>query len=236
MPAAAGVKEHPGLGMSLETAAGEIRLGSRTFCAAPGAPGAGPEVWLARPGLAPVRFGFAETLRQDAAATIAALRALGLEIRLLSGDRAEAVAKMAEQAGIDSWQASCSPVEKVAVIEALRAAGKRVLMVGDGLNDSPSLAAANISMAPASAADVSQTVADVVFQGEKLAPVVTAIRLARRSRTAMRQNLALSIGYNAFMVPLAMAGYVTPWVAAAAMSSSSLIVMLNSLRLKGNAA
>ena len=236
VPAAAGVREHPGLGMSLETAAGEICLGSRSFCAAPGAPGAGPEVWLARPGLVPVRFGFAETLRQDAAATIAALRALGLEIRLLSGDRREAVARMAEQAGIDSWQAGCSPVEKVAVIEALRAAGKRVLMVGDGLNDSPSLAAANISMAPASAADVSQTVADVVFQGEKLAPVVTAIRLARRSRTAMRQNLALSIGYNAFMVPLAMAGYVTPWVAAAAMSSSSLIVMLNSLRLKGNAA
>ena len=109
-------------------------------------------------------------------------------------------------------------------------------MVGDGLNDSPSLAAANVSASPASAADISQTVADVVFQGSRLAPVAAVIETARRARTVMRQNLALSIGYNVLMVPLAVAGLVTPWLAAAAMSSSSLLVMANSFRLHGGSA
>jgi Cu2+-exporting ATPase len=104
-------------------------------------------------------------------------------------------------------------------------------MVGDGMNDSPALAAASVSASPATAADVSQTVADLVFQGAKLAPVAIALATARRARTVMRQNLVLSIGYNVIMVPLAIAGCVTPWLAAAAMSSSSLLVMANSLRL-----
>ena len=108
-------------------------------------------------------------------------------------------------------------------------------MVGDGLNDSPSLAAATVSASPATAADLSQTVADVVFQGSKLAPIALAVATARRARRVMRQNLALAVGYNALMVPLAMAGFVTPWLAAAAMSSSSLLVIANSFRLKGDA-
>ena len=237
--AAEGVRDHPGLGLSLPVEAGEIRLGSRDFCNPTGhadhAPATGPEVWLTRPEHDAACFRFAERLREDAAATVRTLREMGLEVRLLSGDRQAAVARMAELAGITDWRAECSPVEKVAEIEALRAGGRHVLMVGDGLNDGPSLAAASVSAAPASAADVSQTVADVVFQGEKLAPLAEAIRMAHRARTAMRQNLALSVGYNALLVPLAMAGFVTPWLAAAAMSSSSLIVMLNSLRLKGGA-
>ena len=106
-------------------------------------------------------------------------------------------------------------------------------MVGDGLNDSPSLAAATVSASPATAADISQTVADVVFQGDKLVPVAIIIETARRARNAMRQNIALSIGYNFLMVPLAVAGFVTPWLAAVAMSSSSLLVMANSFRLRG---
>jgi P-type Cu2+ transporter len=106
-------------------------------------------------------------------------------------------------------------------------------MVGDGLNDSPSLAAASVSASPATAADISQTVADVVFQGSRLGPVATVIVTARRARAAMRQNIALSIAYNVLMVPLAVAGFVTPWLAAAAMSSSSLLVMANSFRLRG---
>jgi P-type Cu2+ transporter len=164
------------------------------------------------------------------------LRGLGLDIRLLSGDRVVSVAPVAASLGITSWQASETPLGKVAAVEALAAGGHKVLMVGDGLNDSPSLAAATVSASPATAADISQTVADVVFQGNRLAPVAEIIETARRARRVMRQNLALSIGYNVLMVPLAVAGFVTPWLAAAAMSSSSLIVMLNSFRLRGRAA
>ena len=231
--AAEGVREVSGQGLALATAAGEIRLGSARFAAAAAADdGDSPALWLARPGQPPVRFAFAEAARADAAAVLARLRGLGLDIHLLSGDRPGPVARLAETLGIATWQAGCSPVEKVARIEALRAEGRHVLMVGDGLNDGPSLAAALVSMSPSTAADLSQTVADVVFQGAKLAPVVTALLTARRSQAAMRQNIALSLGYNVLMVPLAMAGHVTPWLAAAAMSSSSLLVMLNSLRMR----
>ncbi|MDR3535522.1 MAG: HAD-IC family P-type ATPase, partial [Acetobacteraceae bacterium] len=229
VPAAEGVVEHPGQGLS----AGAIRLGSRSFCGDPRASAAdGPELWLARPDCPPVRFAFDERLRPDARATVNRLRCMGLEVRMLSGDRAGSVARIAATLGITEWQAGCSPVEKVAAIEALAAAGRRVLMVGDGLNDGPSLAAAHVSASPASAADISQTVADVVFQGHKLEPAVLVLETARRARTTMRQNLALSIGYNILVVPLAIAGYVTPWLAAGAMSSSSLLVIGNSFRLR----
>jgi Cu2+-exporting ATPase len=232
-PAAEDVVEFPGQGLQ----AGDIRLGSRAFTSIPAADdhGAGPELWLTRPGHAPVRFVFAEMLRSDAATTLDRLRDLGMDVRLLSGDRVYAVAPVAEALGIASWRAACSPVEKVAAVEALVASGRKVLMVGDGLNDSPSLAAASVSASPATAADISQTVADVVFQGNRLAPVAALVETARRARSAMRQNLALSIGYNVVMVPLAVAGLVTPWLAAGAMSLSSLLVMANSFRLRGAA-
>jgi Cu2+-exporting ATPase len=228
--AADGVIEHAGLGLSLPVATGEIRLGSRAFCGdATAPPCALPELWLRRPGVPPVRFVFDERLRADAVETVGRLRGLGLTLRLISGDHAGSVARIAGALGIAAWRAACTPVDKVAEIEAL-ATNKKVLMVGDGLNDSPSLAAASVSASPSTAADVSQTVADVVFQGSRLAPVVTVLRVARRARSVMRQNLALAIGYNALMVPLAVSGFVTPWLAAAAMSSSSLLVMGNSLR------
>ena len=230
--AADDVEEVPGAGLRRGTAAGEVRLGSRAFAGDDAAAAAeGPELWLGRPGRAPVCFRFREALRADAAATIARLDAMGLRIVLASGDRAEAVARVAAALGIATWQAGATPVEKVALIEALRAEGRRVLMVGDGLNDGPSLAAASVSMSPATAADISQTIADVVFQGRLLGPVETVLRTARRARGVMRQNLALSLGYNALMLPLAVGGLVTPWVAAVAMSSSSLLVMANSFRV-----
>jgi P-type Cu2+ transporter len=153
-------------------------------------------------------------------------------VHILSGDHAAAVAPIAATVGVVSWQAECTPVQKVAAVEALTSAGRKVLMVGDGLNDSPSLAAASVSASPASAADISQTVADIVFQGDRLAPIAAIIETARRAHRVMRQNLALSIGYNVLMVPLAVAGFVTPWLAAAAMSGSSLLVMANSFRLR----
>jgi P-type Cu2+ transporter len=224
--------EHPGQGIE----AGDVRLGSRAFVSAGEGGATGPELWLSRPGHAPVCFRFAEALRADAVATVERLRRLGHGVRLLSGDHASAVAPIAGTLGIARWEAGCTPVQKVAAVEALVAAGHRVLMVGDGLNDSPSLAAATVSISPASAADISQTVADVVFQGHLLAPVAAVIETARRAKSLMRQNLALSVGYNALMVPLAMAGFVTPWLAAAAMSSSSLLVLTNSFRLRGRPA
>ncbi|MCW3474482.1 HAD-IC family P-type ATPase, partial [Limobrevibacterium gyesilva] len=212
-------------------------LGSRAFAGDPAAaPAQGPELWLARPGHAPLCLRFDERLRADAAACVARLRAMGLQVMLASGDRSGPVAAVAVALGITDWQAERSPVEKVALVEGLRGQGRRVLMVGDGVNDGPSLAAASVSASPSSAADVSQTVADMVFQGSLLAPVAEAVAVARRARAVMRQNIALSICYNAVMLPLAVAGFVTPWLAAAAMSSSSLVVMANSLRVRGRRA
>ncbi len=223
-----GVVEHPGQGME----AGGVRLGSRAFAAPEAnAQAAGPEMWLARPGLPPVQFRFAEALRPAARETADRLRRMGIALRIASGDRADAVATVAAELGIADTSAGQRPADKIALIERLREAGRRVLMVGDGLNDGPALAAADVSASPSTAADLSQTTADVVFQGNSLAAVANVVAVARRARTVMRQNIGFSIAYNAVMLPLAVAGYVTPWIAAAAMSSSSLIVMANSFRL-----
>ena len=237
-PAAADVEECPGEGLRRRAApdgCGEIRLGSRRFCgvadADENAVGGGPELWLARPGRRPVRFVFADALRPDAAETVAALRAQGKRVLLLSGDRRAVVEAAAAAAGIDEWQAEVPPAGKAARLASLAAEGARVMMVGDGINDAPSLAAAHVSMSPSTAAAVSQTAADVVFQGRSLSAVTGTLSIARLASRLVVQNIGLAIGYNAFAVPLAMAGYVTPLVAAAAMSSSSLLVVGNALRL-----
>ncbi len=227
-----GVVEHPGEGLSLAIPDGEIRLGSAAFCNVTNEVGSEPALWLRRPGHAPVRFGFAEALRFDAVDTVARLSGMGLDVRLMSGDREEPVRRAAEALGIASWRARFRPDAKMAEIERLQTQGSRVLMVGDGLNDGPCLAAASVSMSPSTAAEISQNVADLVFQGHGLAPVLMAITMARRTQSVMRQNVGLAIGYNLLVVPVAAAGYVTPWLAAAAMSLSSLLVMANSLRLR----
>jgi Cu2+-exporting ATPase len=235
VPVAAGVVEHPGAGLVLATPEGEVRLGSRRHVGldedAAGAQEAGPEFWLSAPGRPPVRFAFVDAPRADAAAVVRGLRARGLRVVLLSGDRAPAVRAVADALGIADWHAGCDPAAKVAVLERLAAGGARVLMVGDGLNDAPALAAAHVSMSPATAADVSQTAADVVFQGHRLAPVAEAVEVAARADRLVRGNFALALGYNLLTVPLAVAGLVTPLVAALAMSSSSLLVIANALRL-----
>ncbi len=230
-----GVVEHPGQGLSLVAEGGEIRLGSATFCNVTDNFGNEAELWLRRPGHVPVRFSFAEALRRDAVDTVARLSGMGLDIRLLSGDREAPVRRAAEALGIASWRAQFRPDAKMAEIERLQVAGHRVLMVGDGLNDGPCLAAASVSMSPSSAAEISQNVADLVFQGRGLASVSEAIAMARRTQTIMRQNIGFAIGYNVLVIPVAAAGFVTPWLAAAAMSLSSLLVMANSLRLRGGA-
>ncbi len=173
---------------------------------------------------------FSDTLRPDALDTVRSLRKRGLGTRIVSGDRE---APVREVAGILDLQfdADLSPQEKLDAITAAQAAGQHVLMVGDGLNDGPALAAAHASMAPGTASDVGQQAADLVFLGNDLRPVADALDAARRTRTVVRQNFTLAIGYNVLAVPLAIAGLVTPLVAAVAMSLSSLIVVANALRL-----
>ncbi len=233
VPVAAGVREIPGAGLALDTDDGEVRLGSRRFTGAPldAEDAAGPELWLARPGAEPRRIVFLDAPRADAAAVVAALKARGLAVRLLSGDRRGAVAAVAERLGIADWRAEQTPADKTAVLAELAGQGHRVLMVGDGLNDAPALAAAAVSMSPSTAVDVSQTAADVVFQGRLLRPIVESIEVARRSGRLVKQNFAIALIYNLCAVPLAMSGLLTPLLAALAMSSSSLIVILNALRL-----
>lgn len=180
------------------------------------------------------RIGFTDPLRGDIAETLAALRAEGIEAAILSGDRAMTVAAVGAQLDL-SASGGLTPAEKLNHLEALRAQGRRTLMVGDGLNDGPALAGAHVSIAPGTASDVSQQAADAVFTGERLMPVALAIRVARRTMAVVRQNFLLAIGYNVLAVPLAILGYVTPLIAAIAMSTSSLIVIANSLRLARSA-
>ncbi|MEQ1498590.1 MAG: heavy metal translocating P-type ATPase [Novosphingobium sp.] len=173
---------------------------------------------------------FADRLRPDAVAALADLRKLGIEASILSGDNRAAVDEVARELGLAA-QAGLTPQEKQAAIAALQAQGHKVLMAGDGLNDGPALAAANASIAPGSASDVGRQAADLVFLGDGLAVIPAAVRSARRTMAVVKQNFALAIGYNLLAVPLAMAGLITPLLAAAAMSTSSLIVIANSLRL-----
>ncbi len=229
----AGVREIAGRGLELTTPDGVVRLGNRALCGIGDdvAAASGPELWLAQPPLAPVYLRFAERARADAADVVRTLETRGYQLALLSGDRTPAVQAMARLIGITDWRAGLSPKDKLDQLAALAEQGRRVVMVGDGLNDAPALAGAHVSMSPATAIDVSQTAADVIFQGDRLGPVAETLAVARRARALIIENLALALAYNALTIPLAIAGYVTPLIAAVAMSSSSLVVILNSLRL-----
>jgi Cu2+-exporting ATPase len=232
VPVAEGVEEVPGCGLRQWTPQGEVRLGNRAFCSVADDHGQpGPELWLARPDHVPVRFAFTDQPRTDSVAVVQALKRRGLQIELLSGDRAPVVAGIADALGIDTWRAGCTPADKDARLEELAGAGRRVLMVGDGLNDAPALAAAHVSLSPSSAVDISQNAADAVFQGERLEPVVETLRVAGAADRLIRQNLALALTYNALAVPLAVLGFATPLIAALCMSGSSLLVVGNALRL-----
>lgn len=186
---------------------------------------------LAIDGEAVATVHFADQLRPDARGAIDALKAEGIEPTILSGDRTEAVAPVARELGMTA-QTGMSPQDKLAAIARQAGAGHKVLMIGDGLNDGPALAAGYASIAPGSASDAGKNAADCIFLGDHMMPVVKAICMARRTQAVVRQNFILAIGYNVIAVPLAFLGYVTPLVAALAMSGSSLIVVGNALRLK----
>jgi Cu2+-exporting ATPase len=216
----------------------EARLGSRAFCGLGNAGGPLPDV---EPGTSVIAFvhggrsavfAVRQKLRSDAAPVARALAERGFDLHILSGDRPTAVAPVAAALGISQWRGGLDPAQKIAAIDTLQAAGRHVLMVGDGLNDAPSLAAAHVSLSPISAAHIAQAHADAVFLGERLAPVFVALRIGRRARRLMRQNLLLAVFYNAIAVPIAIAGFVTPLIAALAMSGSSILVTVNALRVR----
>ena len=232
----ADTQEHRGLGLSALVDGVEMRLGSPAFCGtealaelvAADLPTASLIAW--RHGDQEAVFAIGQKLRPDARACIEALTRLGLEPIILSGDRETAVAAVARDLGIAQWQSGLRPDEKLHVLDDLARNGRKVLMVGDGLNDAPALAKAHVSISPISATHLAQAAADIVFLGDSLAPVAATIAIARKARALMMENLWFAVLYNAIAVPVAIAGFATPLVAAAAMSGSSLVVTLNALR------
>ena len=208
------------------------RLGRADFVGAQGQSASETELWFGFEGETAHRFTFADQLRSDAAATVTALLARGLSVEILSGDLSGAVERAAEGAGIAQWRAGLTPMDKAAIIDGLIAAGRKPLMIGDGLNDAAALAKAHASMAPGAAADASQSAADLVFQGDDLGVVVTVIDVARAAKARAMENFAFAAVYNLIAAPAAVFGLVTPLIAALAMSGSSLVVMLNALRLR----
>jgi len=229
--------EEPGRGVRALIDGKEARLGSAAFCgidahtAAVSAPAGTSFIAFAHDGQV-ARIIIGQAPRPDAVAVVQALQARGLDLIILSGDRPDAVAAVAAQLGVQQWMASLTPAEKIAVIELLKSKGRRVLMVGDGLNDAPALAAAHVSLSPITAAHLAQTHADALFLGERLTPVLRAVEVTRRARALIKQNLVLTVIYNACAVPIAVAGLVTPLIAAVAMSGSSILVTLNALRAR----
>ena len=222
--------EHPGLGSEATLDGRRVRLGRAEWTG-----GAGPldrtATWLRLGDEPAVALVFADAPRPEAAATVARLKAAGLSVTLLSGDAEGPVRALAESLGIGRWIARATPAGKVAELDALRAAGRRVLMIGDGLNDAAALAAAHVSISPASAIDASRSAADLIILGDRIDRAADALELARTARRRILENFALSFGYNLVAVPVALAGQVTPLIAALFMSASSIVVVLNAMRL-----
>jgi Cu2+-exporting ATPase len=230
-----GAVEEPGRGVRAVIDDVEARLGSAAFCGLSDAQAAGDGdascivfAYGGRSVVIPIR----QSLRPDAIEVMQALRKRGYDLMIVSGDRPGAVRPIAERLGVTHWFAAVTPAEKISFIDLLKSQGRRVLMVGDGLNDAPALAAAHASLSPITAAHLTQAQADALFLGDRLAPALRAVIVARKARSLMRQNLALAAIYNAIAVPIAVAGLVTPLIAAVAMSGSSILVTLNALRAR----
>ena len=238
MAAFTSISEVPGLGLEATRAGAIYRLGRASWALEPGAPGRMSKVStvLTRDGAFLASFAFEDQLRAGAAGAVAGLKRAGLSIELVSGDTPEAAEAVAKALSIDRFDAQVPPGGKVARLAELSADGRKALMVGDGLNDAPALSAAYASMAPATAADVGRNAADFVFLRESLSAVPLALDVSRRADLLIRQNFVLAVGYNAIAVPIAILGFVTPLIAAVAMSMSSLLVIANALRLRPRAA
>ena len=235
----AGAVEEPGQGVRGVNDGVEVILGRPSFCGAEREAEALAASDPEASAIAFVRgrerhiFAVRQRLRRDAVAVVNRSQKLGLAVEILSGDRVAAVEHVARTLSLKHWHAAMTPANKIAYIAELRAEGRNVLMVGDGLNDAPSLAAADASMSPVTAAHVTQTAADAVFLGDRLSPVTEAVAIARKAKRVMRENLCLAVVYNIIAVPIAILGLATPLIAAVAMSGSSILVTLNALRVKG---
>lgn len=229
-PVAAQVREVAGAGLEADGNGVRQKLGSAIWCGV-GTNTQSSELWFRDGDRAPVRFVFHDEIRPETRALIAQLKARGIDIYMLTGDREGVASALAAEAGIEHWRAQVDPKAKAAFLETLRTQGRKVLMVGDGINDAGALALAHVSIAPGSAADVSQRAADMILRGGSLLPIVEAVDVARKARRLVNQNFALAVLYNITAVPMAAFGIATPLIAAACMAGSSLVVTINALRL-----
>ena len=233
----ASVSEYPGSGLEARIGTTVYRLGRPEWALEDEeAPQSGSEmatIVLSKDGRCLATFQFEEWLRSGAREAVAALAEDGFAVEVLSGDREEPVRQLASALGVPHCS-HVSPADKATYIASMRISGRKVLMVGDGLNDVPALVASHASMAPASATDVGRNAADLVFLRESLLSVPQAVTVARNAKRLVRENLAIAVGYNAIAMPIAILGYVTPLIAAVAMSLSSLMVVANALRLGGH--
>jgi Cu2+-exporting ATPase len=231
-PLAEDATETPGEGLEGLVEGRQVLLGRREFVGAEVGldEPSGPHTWLRIGSSAPIQLRFQDTIHNDCAQTVERMRAAGLGISLLSGDGDKPVVEIADAAGITDHHANLRPEEKAAAIAAHKTTGP-VAMVGDGINDAAALALADVSLSPGTAADAAQSAADFVFQKDGITAVFEAWRMAVRARRHILQNFAFAAAYNAVAAPAAMAGLVSPLVAALAMSGSSLVVTLNALRL-----
>lgn len=224
------LQERPGYGTMGQWQGQSVRLGRAAWVGAQA--GAQTSAWLQIGSAAPLQLTFADNLRAGAAQAVADLQEQGCNVIMISGDATPAVAALAAELGITDWQAEALPAEKVARIAALSAAGHKVLMVGDGLNDTAALSAAHASISPASALDAARVASDIVLLGTDLAPIAQAVQTARAATRRIRENFTVATVYNVIAVPLAVAGLCSPLIAALAMSLSSITVSLNALRLR----
>lgn len=224
-----GIRERPGFGVESTWKGQPVRLGRAAWVEAMPLPGAATYLRIGEDIRA---FPFTDQLRDGAAEAVAGLRAMGKTAILLSGDNAAAVADVATRTGIDDFHANLLPEDKAARISTLSDQGHKVLMVGDGLNDTAALAAAHASISPASALDAARTVSDIVLTRNSLADVPTAVNTAKMATRRIRENFAIAAAYNAVAIPIALMGYATPLMAALAMSLSSITVSLNALRVR----
>lgn len=224
------LEEVPGYGTQAFWNGNRVRFGRASWVGVK--PRAQTASWLSVAGETPKAFTFVDSLRHGAEAAVAALHDSGKEVILISGDATGAVEDLANRLNISNWVAEALPADKVARIAALTDAGKHVLMVGDGLNDTAALAAAHVSISPASALDAARVASDIVLLGGDLTPIAEATETARRATRRIRENFQIASVYNVIAVPIAVIGLATPLVAALAMSASSITVSLNALRLR----